>query len=92
MTAHARSFFYHFNKPASRAAGRPQISVHWRGACHIVDNIQCDVPTWGRLNKRQPMFTITGKGVLHVIELNGARIAIINNNPRMLASVIKATV
>lgn len=53
-------FFFHFNKPASQRAGKPQISLHYKGACHIVDNLVCNVPTWGRLSKRQPRFVMVG--------------------------------
>ncbi len=61
-----RSFFFHFNKPASRAAGKPQISVHTAGKCHIVDNVICDVPTVGRIKKTAPTFVMTGKGFTHI--------------------------
>jgi len=53
-------FFFHYNKPASRAAKKPQISVHYRGVCHIVDNIACFEPCAGRVNKRQPYFVMGG--------------------------------
>ena len=35
------SFFFHYNKPASKAAGRNKLTVHWRGKCHLVDAIHC---------------------------------------------------
>lgn len=55
-----RTFWFHFNKPASARVGRPQISVHYRGQCHIVDNVDCRVSTKGRLRKRQPRFVMAG--------------------------------
>lgn len=56
------SFFFHFNKPMSRLAGKPQISIHYKKTCHIVDNIVCNVPTKGHIKKQQPHFVIKGKG------------------------------
>lgn len=59
-------FWYHYNKPASKAAGRPRITVHYRGACHLVDNVVCKVPTAGRIRSTQPHFVIVGDGVMRV--------------------------
>lgn len=53
-------FFFHYNKPASRQRLKPVISVHYQKRCVLVDNIVCNVPTKGKLNKRQPFFTIIG--------------------------------
>lgn len=53
-------FFFHFNKPLSRQRGKPQISVHYRGVCHIADNVVCWTPVAGRISKRQPLFVMTG--------------------------------
>lgn len=64
----ARAFFFHFNKPMSRIFGKPKISVHHKGICHIVDNVSCEVPVQGRINKKQPMFVMAGKGVLTVVD------------------------
>ena len=61
MATKQYKFFFHYNKPASKAAGEPVISVHWQGACHLVSNIVVNVPTWGKLNNRQPFFVIEGK-------------------------------
>lgn len=55
-----RAFWFHYNKPVSLTAGRPQISVHYRGRCHIVDNIECRVTTRGRVRKKQPRFVVAG--------------------------------
>ncbi len=55
------AFYFHFNKPASKKAGKPQISIHYKGQCFIVDNIQCSVATKGKIRKRQPYFVMTGK-------------------------------
>jgi hypothetical protein len=55
------AFFFHYNKPASRAAGKTVLSLHWRGVCHMVSNITCDVPTLGRHRKTQPRWVLTGR-------------------------------
>lgn len=65
------SFFYHYNKPASRAAGRPQLSIHYRGQCYIVDEVQCAVPTRSRVRATQPHIVICGKGTLRVENKKG---------------------
>lgn len=56
-----RSLFFHYNKPASQKANKPQISLHYYGTCYIVDSIICDVPTSGKIRKIQPYFIMTGK-------------------------------
>ena len=74
-----RVFFFHYNKPASQKAKRPQISVHYKNMCTIVDNVDVRVHTHGHKNKRQPYFVMKGRA--RSIELKdlytGARIAII---------------
>ncbi len=54
-------FFFHYNKPASTRAGKPQVTVHFRGACHILDNVLINVPTYGKLREKQPRFVIAGE-------------------------------
>jgi hypothetical protein len=54
-------FFYHYNKPLSIQRGKPTITVHYRNECLIVNNIICNVPTEGKINKSQPVFVIRGK-------------------------------
>lgn len=65
--AKPRTFFFHFNKPMSKAAGYPRISVHFNKTCQIVDNVVCEVPTHGRIRKTQPVFVMTGKCRMFVI-------------------------
>jgi hypothetical protein len=60
MTNRPRSFFFHFNKPLTMRRKKPTISVHYRGACHFVDNVVAKVPTLGRIRKTQPRFVMTG--------------------------------
>ena len=54
-------FWFHYNKPASLSNKKPQISVHYDGVCHILDNLVCKVPTTGCIRKRQPYFIMKGK-------------------------------
>ena len=54
-------FFFHYNKPASLAAGKPKLSVHFDKKCHIVDHVNCVVPVWSHHQKRQPRCIIKGK-------------------------------
>lgn len=74
MTSKTRSysFFFHYNKPASRTKGVPVISIHYRGQCLLVQNIVCSVPTSGKINKRQPFFVMTGKAHNIVVKDNVA--------------------
>jgi len=56
-----RAFFFHMNKPASQRLGRPVVSLHYRGKCHLVSNVVCNTPTKGRIRKVQPVFIMTGR-------------------------------
>ena len=68
-------FFYHYNKPASKKAGKPVISLHYNRTCHLVNNIKCYVPTYGKINKKQPFFVIKGKArLIQINHLNEAMI------------------
>lgn len=59
-TKEHRRFFFHYNKPASLSKKKPQISIHFKNKCIIVDNIEVRVQTEGKLNKRQPYFVMQG--------------------------------
>ncbi len=54
-------FWFHYNKPLSKMANKPQISIHYNKTCYIVDNIVCEIATSGNLRKFQPYFVIKGK-------------------------------
>ena len=54
-------FWYHYNKPASKKAGKPQITIHYNDQCIIVDNLICKVETYGHIRKAQPFFVVKGK-------------------------------
>lgn len=60
-TERPRAFFYHYNRTATARRGKPTLTVHWQGACHLVDNIVLQVPTAGRIRKTQPRVVIAGK-------------------------------
>ena len=84
MSKDARAFFFHFNKPASKAAGTPKISVHTKGKCYIVDNVECEVPTKGRHQKRQPHFIMTGRGCVMLFKdrKTGGELAVIKERAK----------
>jgi len=58
------AFWFHYNKPASRAAGHPVLTVHCQGACHTVRHIECHVPVRTRERKSQPHVVMAGKGTV----------------------------
>lgn len=72
--AKLKNFFFHYNKPESKKAGKPIISVHYNNTCFFVENIICEVTTRGKINKRQPFFVIAGKCSNFTVENNVARI------------------
>lgn len=68
-------FFFHYNKPASKQAGRVRWSIHWRGTCYIVDHIVCFEPTESKVNKRQPYAVMQGftTSVMLIHDNNGKK-------------------
>lgn len=60
------SFYFHYNKPVSKAAGQNILTVHYQGKCHLVHDIECNVPTKTRARKTQPRCVICGKGILTI--------------------------
>jgi hypothetical protein len=61
------TFFYHYNKPASKAAGKNKLTVHWRQKCILVDKIFCFVESRTVDRKTQPHCVI--KGLAKQLEL-----------------------
>lgn len=55
-----KSFFFHYNKPASKKAGFPKMSIHHDKTCHIVDHVQCHVSCATNHRKRQPHCVMKG--------------------------------
>lgn len=56
-----RAFWFHYNKPASRAAKKTQVTIHYKGECLIVDDLICNVRVAGRQRKTQPFWVLAGK-------------------------------
>ncbi len=79
MKMRKRVFFYHYNKPASKAAGRPVLTVHYRGQCHSVDRIVCLAQTETKNQKRQPFCVVKGitLQVIFTTDKKGIRTALI---------------
>lgn len=69
-----RAFFFHYNKPESKKQQKPIISIHYDNQCMFVENIVVNVPTKGRLRKRQPYFVMSGKATEIVIKDNVATV------------------
>lgn len=55
------TFFFHYNKPASQKLGKPQLSVHYRDVCHIVDGVDCKVAIKSRNRSTQPRCVMSGR-------------------------------
>ena len=55
-------FWYHYHKQNSIKAGKPILTLHYEGICHTIENIVCNVPTFGFIRKEQPRFVVKGKG------------------------------
>jgi len=47
-------FFYHYFKAKNK------LSVHWMGACHVVNNVVCDVSCESHWQKSQPRLIMRG--------------------------------
>jgi hypothetical protein len=66
-----RSFFYHYNKPESRKRGHNILTLHFKGACHLVRGIICHVGTETKERKRQPHCVVAGKCFTVTIDKEG---------------------
>jgi len=53
-------FFYHYNKPASKARGCNVLTLHWDGKCHEVNVIVCHTGTETHSQKSQPHCIVRG--------------------------------
>lgn len=60
------AFWFHYNKPASRQAGHPVLTVHYKGQCHLVRGILCGVPVRSRERSTQPHVVIAGRGTVRI--------------------------
>lgn len=64
--ANHRAFFFHYNKPASRAAGKPVLTLHFAGKCHLVSSVFCFCPVSTHVRKKQPHCVVRGRGVVEI--------------------------
>lgn len=56
-----KRFFYHYNKPEAKKQGRNVMTVHWEGACHMVNHVKIKVPYLeSHAQKRQPHCIMRG--------------------------------
>jgi hypothetical protein len=60
------AFWFHYNKPASRNAGHPVMSVHYQGVCLLVRHIVCDAEVYSRERKTQPHVVMAGVGMVRL--------------------------
>jgi hypothetical protein len=58
------AFWFHFNRPETQRQGRPVMTVHYKGACHFVRHIACEVPLTTRERNSQPHVVMAGKGAI----------------------------
>ena len=74
-------FYYHFNKPASRTANSPKLTVHFKNKCNIVDHVQCEVFTKTKHKKTQPICVVTGEcnNIEILTGANNVKTAILKN-------------
>jgi hypothetical protein len=56
-----RRFFIHYNKAASQKAKRNVLTIHWKGACHLINHFVSEkVDMESHENKRQPRCVFRG--------------------------------
>lgn len=55
-----RVFYFHYNKVESRRLKQGKMTIHFKGKCHIVDNIRCSASVRTKHSKRQPFIMMTG--------------------------------
>jgi hypothetical protein len=60
MTKKKYVVWFHYNKPYSQKHGVDMWTVHFRGTCHIVEKIICNIPTFSKNNKKQPRVVMKG--------------------------------
>jgi hypothetical protein len=72
-------FWFHYNKPASKARQCNVLTIHYLGACHLVTGIDCQVPIVTKARTRQPRCVMAGEA--DIIEIRDD-IAFIRSKPR----------
>ena len=63
-------FFFHYNKPRSKIAGKPILSVHFRGKCYFAEKVICYPSCQSKNNKTQPYCVIEGEAENIYLEKN----------------------
>ena len=76
-----RAFWFHYNKPASAQQKRNVLSLHFMGKCHLVHDIEVDVPLKTRHRKEQPRCVLAGVGVVELRETESGILAVIARGP-----------
>jgi len=61
MTTKQKAFWFHYNKPLSLQKKKNMLTVHFNGACHFVEGLDCGVPIKTRNRKSQPRCVMIGK-------------------------------
>ena len=56
-----KTFGFHYNKPASKKAGKTQLTLYYNKVCYIVDSLNINVPTASYNRTKQPHCIIRGK-------------------------------
>jgi hypothetical protein len=54
-------FFFHYNKIQSRIKGYNILTLHYKGKCHLVKDIRCNVPIETAARKYQPRCVLRGR-------------------------------
>jgi hypothetical protein len=64
----AAAFWFHYNKPETQRRGHPVMTVHYRGACHMVRAVSCEVPVATRERTIQPRVVMAGRGSVEIVD------------------------
>ena len=62
-----RAFWFHYNKPEASRRGKPVWTVHYKGVCHLVENVEFYVPLKTRVRRTQPRGVLCGKGIVTIV-------------------------
>ena len=65
-----KTFYYHYNKPASKKCGYDILTVHFNNTCMLVRDVDISVGTKSRHRKTQPYCVIAGKAASVTIDEN----------------------
>jgi hypothetical protein len=63
-----KAFWFHYNKPLSLQRKKNILTIHFDGACHFVEGLDCRVPIKTRNRKVQPRCVMAGKAVSIKVE------------------------